>query len=99
MRDDIKAERMRKARNLVVWLHIAIVVTSILLEERLGAGTFAILVALTTCSFVALTALQRKYSDGENERATPKQMALAAGLGILVVVAAILLKNLLHAIA
>lgn len=72
MRDDIKAERMRKARNLVVWLHIAIVVTSILLEERLGAGTFAIFVALTTCSFVALTALQRKYSDGENERATPK---------------------------
>lgn len=48
MRDDIKAERMRKARNLVVWLHIAIVVTSILLEERLGAGTFAIFVALTT---------------------------------------------------
>ena len=99
MRDDIKAERMRKARNLVVWLHIALVVTSILLEERLGAGTFAIFVTLTTCSLVALTALQRKYSDGENERATPKQMALAAGLGILVVVAAILLKNLLHAIA
>ncbi|WP_276675373.1 hypothetical protein [Collinsella stercoris] len=99
MRDDIKAEKARKERGLVVWLHITILVTLIVLEERLDAGMFTIFVALTTCSFVALTALQRKYSDGENERATPKQMALAAGLGILVVVAAILLKNLLHAIA
>ena len=90
---------MRKARNLVVWLHITILVTFIVLEERLDAGTFAIFVALTTCSLAALTALQRKYSDGEDERATPRQMVLAAGLGVLVVVAAILLKNLLHAIA
>lgn len=99
MRDDIKAEKARKARGLVVWLHITILVTLIVLEERLDAGMFTIFVTLTTCSLVALTALQRKYSDGENERATPKQMALAAGLGILVVVATILLKNLLHAIA
>lgn len=99
MRNDIKAERIRKARNLVVWLHIAIVVTLIVLEERLSAGTFVIFVTLTTCSLAVLTALQRKYSDGEDERATPRQMALAAGLGILVVVAAVLLKNLLHAIA
>ncbi len=98
MRDDIKAEKARKARGLVVWLHITILVTLIVLEERLDAGMFTIFVTLTTCSLVA-PALQRKYSDGENERATPKQMALAAGLGILVVVAAILLKNLLHAIA
>ena len=77
MRDDIKAEKARKARGLVVWLHITILVTLIVLEERLDAGMFTIFVTLTTCS----------------------QMALAAGLGILVVVAAILLKNLLHAIA
>lgn len=44
MRDDIKAEKARKARGLVVWLHITILVTLIVLEERLDAGMFTIFV-------------------------------------------------------
>lgn len=81
--------------NLVIAIHVIMLVALILFDDWLPPSTFSILVTLTACSLVILATLEQKYSGVPRKRANAKQMILAGTLGVLIIVAAILLKDFL----
>ena len=97
MQNERKAEIAHLLSNLVITIHVIVLIALILFDDWLPSSTFSILVTLTACSLVILAALEQKYSGVPRKRANAKQMIFAGALGVLIIVAAILLKDFLRA--
>lgn len=95
MQNDHMAKMVHLLSNLVIAINVTVLVALILLDIRLPLNTSSVLIALTTLSLVILAALEQKYSGVPRKRANAKQMIFAGVLGVLIIVAAILLKDFL----
>ncbi len=98
MQNDIKAKLVRRLGDLMIAIYVALLVISILIDDWPISNDLPTLGTLTVCSLVILAALEHKYSGTPRKQSDPKQYILAGALGVLIIVVAILLKDVLDTI-
>ncbi len=98
MQNDVKAKLVRRLSTLMIAIYVTLLVISILIDDWPISNELPTLGTLTISSLVILAALEQRYSGTSRKQSNPRQLILAGALGALIVVVAILLKDLLDMI-